>query len=247
LEEVLMGFCGEQRKANRFCLRIRDAEYLIEILREFFRNGENGYRRIPNNMARYSAINIEALLKYGSLEFRAMEGNLDAERITNWCKGLKAIRDFACKYESPAAIYNLYIQKEAQDFYEEVMGPLAPVFMSPNLVKEIQQGFSLSIDLPFEYVAKKEEMVGYERPLEAKKKRAVPVMPRFVIDEAARVGLEEMIMAVRNAVPVVPAHAARAVALEQRIRGADLVPPIRMDIVAHDDLDEFGNNIIGAA
>lgn len=197
LEDVLMNFCGEGRKANRFCLRARDAEYLMEILSNLFRHGEEGLRYIPNNMARYSAINIEAMLKYGSLEFRAMQGNMDVERIVTWCKGLENIRTFACKFATPAEVYNHYIKLEAQAFFNEVMGEVAPAFECPDLVKNIQQGFSLSIDLPFAFVAKKGDA--------PQPKIAVPkykaLAPRMNWEALARVPAPDHMVAWQAAVP----------------------------------------------
>lgn len=174
LEGVLMNFCGDSRKANRFCLRAQDAEYLMDVLTDLFRRGDGGLRDIPNNFVRYSAINIEALLKYGSLEFRAMQGNMDVERIFSWCKGLGNIRTFACKFKNPAEIYNHYIRLEAQAFFEEVMQEMSPVFTCPELVREIQQSFSLSIDLPFSYVAHKEN--DSPAPIKAPRIKLRPLM-----------------------------------------------------------------------
>jgi len=152
LEEPLMNFCGEDRKANRFCLRLADAEGAMEVFTMLFSNGEQSIFKIPADKMRYAAINIESLNKYGSLEFRAMQGNLDVERITTWCKCIEKIRAFACKFESPSEIYNFYVEKEAEQFFNEVLQEVAPKFTGEDLARSIRQSFSLSIDLPFVYL-----------------------------------------------------------------------------------------------
>lgn len=156
LEEPLMNFCGEERKANRFCLRIRDAEQAMDVFTNLFRGADElTLKKIPNNKMRYAAINIEALIKYGSLEFRAMQGNMDGERITKWCTALDKIKKFACKYNNPSEIYNFYIENEAQNFINAVLEELSPEFMDRDAIKGIQQGFSLSLELPFEFSNRK--------------------------------------------------------------------------------------------
>lgn len=84
LEEPLMNLCGESRKGNRFCLRLQDAEAVSDMMKKMFECGEAAIRYIPKDVYRYCAINIDALKKYGSIEFRAMEGNLDVPRIVTW-------------------------------------------------------------------------------------------------------------------------------------------------------------------
>lgn len=151
LEDPLMNFCGESRKGNRFCLRVEDAEYLITVLTGLFGGGVRELGRIQKDITRYSAINIESLRKYGSLEFRAMEGNLNVSRLTTWVTALNNIREFACSHANPTSIYNQYIAQEGQAFADTVLKDVAPAFAYPDMVRGIQRNFSLSLDLPFAY------------------------------------------------------------------------------------------------
>jgi hypothetical protein len=162
IEEPLMNLCGEERKGNRFCLRLADAEGMLDTLAKLFAGGEGSIKRnIPHNKMRYSAINVEALGKYGSLEFRAMKGNMDTDKIVLWCNSLINLRDFAQKFDNPKDIYNLYIKEEAAQFFNTVLGDCAKNFEYPELVHDIQRNFSLSIDLPFAF-AKRKEQLAYE-------------------------------------------------------------------------------------
>lgn len=150
LEEPLMTYCGRERKGNRFCLRLQDAEGMLESFLPIFRDHEVGLKNVPNNQVRYSAVNIEATKKYGSLEFRGMRGNLDVETLDTWVSALHQLRDYAVKMESPVDIYDAYSKLDPTDFIREVLGDkLAAKFYYPKMVKDIQRSFSLSIDLPF--------------------------------------------------------------------------------------------------
>jgi hypothetical protein len=159
IEEPLMNLCGEERKGNRFCLRLADAEGMLDSLNKLFGGDEKSLQRIQNNKMRYAAINIEALGKYGSLEFRAMKGNMDTDKIVMWCNSLLRVREFASKFANPTEIYNTYIKEDAKQFFSSVLGDCAASFEYPELVHDIQRNFSLSIDLPFAFAKKKEAKV----------------------------------------------------------------------------------------
>lgn len=151
LEEPFMTFCGKERKGNRFCLRLQDAEGMLDTYNMLFRHGYAALREIPPNLVRYSAMNVEATTKYGSLEFRGMRGTMDVDTIETWVQAIYRLREFAKSIENPTQVYNLYAELEAQGFLQHVLGDLAEQFYYVRMVKDIQRSFSLSLDLPFAY------------------------------------------------------------------------------------------------
>lgn len=148
LEEPLMNFCGESRKANRFCLRIRDAEGYAETLNALFGNGFRQIRYLNGDRIRYSAINVHALSKYGSVEFRGMRGNMDPAVLVPWCNTLLSIRENARKLGSPAAVYNDYVSKPNIEFAKQMLGKHFDMFNYEGIEADINNSFSLTIDLP---------------------------------------------------------------------------------------------------
>lgn len=178
VEDALMNLCGENRKGNRFCLRLQDAEGLVERLAIAFSDLKNGFGYIPKDTVRYSAVNVEAIPKYGSLEFRAMSGNCDPERIYNWCSVLDCLKQFTEKYNTPLSVYDLYNKVGPDAFVLEIFKDKYPLIKYPNIRKDVEKNYSLSIDLPFSFkkiqkTAKKiniDEMLiaaGQIRPLKA--------------------------------------------------------------------------------
>ena len=151
LEEPFLTYCGKERKGNRFCLRLQDAEGLMDAVNMIFVYGFKGIQNINRDTMRYASINLEALVKYGSLEFRAMHGNLDVQYIDTWVEALYRIRKFAMEIKDPIDIYNLYAQMSPIDFMEKVLGDISKTFTYPRIVKDMQKSFSLSIDLPYTY------------------------------------------------------------------------------------------------
>jgi len=163
LEEPMMTFAGKERKGNHFCLRLNDAEGMLDLLNEMFRHGENTIRdNMQKDMYRYSALNLEALGKYGSVEFRGMRGTMDVDVLETWCKAIVALRTYAEELESPSVIFAEYAALEPLAFMQRVFGGvLADKLKYPKVVKDIQRSFSLSLDLPYAYSAYVEEQARY--------------------------------------------------------------------------------------
>lgn len=162
LEEVLMNYCGKERKGNRFCLRLQDADGILDFVNVMIEHGfaffvANG----REDHMRYSAINLAALRKYGSLEFRGMRGNMDKGIVSNWCKAIVALRTYAQKMQTPTAVYEQFSELGPVKFMQSVLGELTDVFASPRDEREINRSFSLSIDIPhmFAYMALKNKEV----------------------------------------------------------------------------------------
>ena len=197
LEEPLITFCGKERKGNRFCLRLQDAEGMLDTYHNLFTMGQAGFEYIPADHVRYSAMNIEATTKFGSLEFRGMAGCMDVERIDTWANALVYIREFARGCKDPSDVYAKYAELEAMGFMEAVLKEYTPAFYYPRASRDIQQSFSLSIDLPFaygEYARKEAERIkekeAYAKAMAALKEEqqkreadqaARPPVPRKVV------------------------------------------------------------------
>lgn len=86
VEDMLVKANGEDRTGNLFCLRGRDAEYthrqIIQDIKEGFH-----FDSWDNNH-RYSALNLSALKKFGTFEFRFIKGLSDPDEIAIWARGL---------------------------------------------------------------------------------------------------------------------------------------------------------------
>lgn len=99
-ENCLVSYCGDDREGNLFCLRAKDAEYLIYTLCQALE--DKSFRRtFATDEVRYASMNVRALAQYGSLEFRAMRGTRDMARIALWADLLVNLRDRAQQYENP--------------------------------------------------------------------------------------------------------------------------------------------------
>lgn len=152
LDSVLVNYCGESRKANRFCLRLADAEGLIDSITPLFesRNAPkaNFDTLLPRNTVRYAAVNVESLGKFGTVEFRSMRGTIDKNILLPWIKGLVNIREYARKFDSPQAIFHDITNFGFTAFAQNALGDSFPMFHYPMLEQDIGLNLSLAIDLP---------------------------------------------------------------------------------------------------
>lgn len=174
LEEPMMRKCGKSRIANRFCLRVQDAEGILDTIEYMMQTGPASVKYIAEEEVRYAAINIAATKKYGSLEFRAMEGNLDIPRITEWLTAINSLKENAKDFGNVKAVFRFVDVNGAHKLLEKVLGK---AFVYDDCSNDILMSHSLTRDIPYMY----KEHVEEEKPAKQLKKDYV-----FVEDELLR-------------------------------------------------------------
>ena len=90
LETILTNNCGENRQGNLFCLRTRDAEYVIEQLKMAV-TADDIYLLRTDDL-RYTSLNIQSLFSFGSLELRSLATTKNLDNIVEWAEVLKSIK-----------------------------------------------------------------------------------------------------------------------------------------------------------
>lgn len=128
-EEPLLRWWGDARYKNHFCLSSKDETANIEAWAEFLRSG-----RLPQeNGLRYTALNMVAIRKYGSLEFRGGGSITNPNQAKTWVGFLYKLCEYArIQYPNPQQIaYDISERgpheiladicgEEYQDFFKEV-------------------------------------------------------------------------------------------------------------------------------
>jgi len=122
LEDLLVNYCGEFREGNLFCLRVKDADYLLYMLEQTART--KLFNRLNNDILRYASMNVVSLHKYGSLEFRAMRGTRDLDLIGDWAGILLNLRNQSVKFSTPAELFNWIESNGIESFLELFLGDL---------------------------------------------------------------------------------------------------------------------------
>lgn len=128
-EDSLMDMCGEWRSGNLFCLRARDAEGMVSLLRDTVKKQKWG--NLGSDQLRYAALNLNALRRYGSVEFRAMRSTTDESVLGPWMLSLLALREAATKFDDPVDVVTSYSTMGPDKLHELVFGDL-PVILNPE-------------------------------------------------------------------------------------------------------------------
>lgn len=149
LEELLVDVVGPKRAGNKFCLRAKDADEALRAVRRGLR--EDNLPGQLNGDFKYASMNVLASVTHGTLEFRAMEGNMEVDNINNWVQVLGAIKDYAMKCTSPAQIADdlslLGPHQWAREVLPEGNSITDKVLGAPNLVDAMYEGVRLVQDI----------------------------------------------------------------------------------------------------
>lgn len=125
MEDILSDFAGAHRKNNLFCLRMRDAKHIISGLVNCVQKKVFYHDNTFSENQRYGSINLNAIPKFGSLEFRMMRGTDKYEDIATWVEALNRVRLFALKFATPKELRNFFLKEiSAEDLPEAVFGDI---------------------------------------------------------------------------------------------------------------------------
>lgn len=125
-EDQLIDLCGEYRDGNLFCLRASDAEYMIDFLAATAK--QQAWYDLGSDNVRYAALNVNAIARYGSLEFRAMRSTTCKDTLMSWAGILLELRRLACEFENPIAIIEAFSRETPRRMYDRLFADY------PNLV-----------------------------------------------------------------------------------------------------------------
>lgn len=131
-ENQFTSYCAKHRQGNRFCLRLREAEHIVSLVSKFFSD-----ERVPSSdSAKYMALNIATLSKYGTLEFRTLEGTDDWNKIYMWVRALLRLRKVGKEIGSIQDFKHLSVEE---------LGNL--VFNSPRLKEQfLKDGWEVDVE-----------------------------------------------------------------------------------------------------
>lgn len=174
-EELLVKWCGQHREGNLFCLRAKDAEYLIYALIEAVKTGN--FNIIANDNFRYASVNFAAIPKYGSLEFRSMNTPKDFQNIVTWVQLLLRVKDTAKEFNDPRALVEATSMQGTVPFARAVFGDMLDVLECPNMDRIIMDGVRRVQDIVY-------------TPMKEPEPRSKKSKDTFIIDDPVA-GLQE--------------------------------------------------------
>lgn len=133
VEELLTLFVTPERRSNAFCLRFCDSRDSVSYLATKLREPNPHLLRISEGTSRYTSLNLQALNKFGSLEFRLMQGAQNAHEAHSWFKLIQEIVETSRSFSNPVDIISRFSGYGAKGFVE--------IFL-PKLYEACQDNFN---------------------------------------------------------------------------------------------------------
>ena len=119
------------RWSNKYCVPVQASAYLQEAIARLPHQKE-----VVSSEYRYGGINLNALIKFNSVEFRHHVATLDTAVLTRWVVGLRHFVEMSKQYNSTTILSLI-----SEDSYTEVAAVLfTPGFFSSINYKHIRAG-----------------------------------------------------------------------------------------------------------
>lgn len=149
VEDLLLEAAGEHRQSNLFCLKGCEAEYMVQQAAKFFETGDLGY--IATDNIRYSGINLAAINKYGSVEFRSLRTPSDVTDIGKWVRAFHNMKDLSVDhYSNPIDVLTGFSEFDGVLFLERVLPEYAKELMRiDGWEVKLKRGMRSAQDLAF--------------------------------------------------------------------------------------------------
>jgi len=140
LEDLIIKWCGEDREGNLFCLRAKDAEWLIYNL--IYDKGNVGIFDETTNKAmyKYAAINVAAIRYYGSLEFRPLRTPSSPKPIKDMISLLLRIKEQALEVKEGRDFISACSARGETEWAREVLGPHFNMLRCEDMDEMIMDG-----------------------------------------------------------------------------------------------------------
>lgn len=154
VENLLKKFAGPSRESNLFCLPLSDAEenftnitYVIDRIHK----KQFGSLEIDQGAAKYAALNMCAVYKYGSLEIRLLRGTTNTALIHDWLGILYSILVYSRQDITPKDIMFAWKNK-GSELLSDIFGKYRKVLRYPNEEKLVEQNFwyaaNIAVQIP---------------------------------------------------------------------------------------------------
>lgn len=156
-DKVMARYGGREIVGNRFCLPISDAQFGINYLERLVTETKGIY--IPGlQEAKYQAVNIHPVSRYGSVEFRAMRGTVDVDVLKNWIGMIEKLYNYSFKHTTIVEMLEGFIEDELA-FTKKVFGTkLAALLSNEHLSADLRLNYSLLIHIPYAVKYNKEDV-----------------------------------------------------------------------------------------
>ena len=103
-EESFLELVSEERRNNKYCISTKTSPSFLGVKFDVIKG-----RAIASHSFRYSALNVnDPIRKFGSVEFRSLQGTVDIKVFSNWIKLINDLGIISKKFHTKKHFYTLY-------------------------------------------------------------------------------------------------------------------------------------------
>lgn len=152
VEELLTAWCGDHRVGNLFCLRAKDAPAIISRIKKFIKTDGTG--GLTDGL-HYSAMNAQAIQKFGSVEIRTLRGVTDPQIIIKWVEILRRIYDLSAEYPDPRSVCAGFSGSGPLEYLQTVLGEHTNTikegigYDTQQIMESLYEGIRMAQDLTY--------------------------------------------------------------------------------------------------
>ena len=149
VERVLFRYCGVTRERSPFCVPLFKAIAPLEGLMYFCEEEANSLNAklmdYANEGLRYGALNLNALYKHGSLEFRMLPARWRYYQLVEWVNILMCIRKYAVEGNlNLDAMYRAMYNDTPEKLLDEIFGAWGKSLINKHNRHDIVAGIRLA-------------------------------------------------------------------------------------------------------
>lgn len=145
-EDVLLTYCGEDRHENRFCLSIRNADYILQEIYQYFNDKYLEY--FEEGKHKYASLNLAAIPNKGSIEFRGMRGTLDTDVLYPWLDVLASLYMIGCSFNNLKEINSFIEENGISALAKKLFGKHLDLFYKEEMENQVYYNMSLCAEFP---------------------------------------------------------------------------------------------------
>lgn len=124
-ETPIFNYAGPDRKNLAYCVPYNEAEYSLEFLSNLQSSNDHVVHGALKGLTKYSALNMEAALMYGSVEFRQHRGTTKANDIIAWINIIYRLIDAVenigtLDFKYPQLFEKVFKEQAALLFYDGI-------------------------------------------------------------------------------------------------------------------------------
>lgn len=182
VERVMMRYCGEERMNNNFCIPLYELGSTAFINRISHLKDETEFQRYANTFGeneRYTAFNLNALLAYGSIEFRGYHGTYDSEEILRWVNVILSLKKFAMEtpFSFCSDLHTNISKLGVMKIFHRIFNPeISQYLMSSYTTEDLVNGIPVVQDL----IIMADVIKGAEAQLRNTKYKENPLIKRLM-------------------------------------------------------------------